>query len=85
MKIDALLEKITMYRLTLYYLIVLLAYAVVLSLFKLLPFAPLDIILNALLAIIVCTIANFVLSRLFHAITNIESVYITALILALLI
>lgn len=84
MKIDKWLEKITMYRLTLYYLIALLTIASGLSLFGLLPFAPLDIILTALLAIIVSTIANFIFSRIFHAITNIESVYITALIIALI-
>jgi Na+-transporting NADH:ubiquinone oxidoreductase subunit NqrB len=83
--IDAILNKITMYRLTLYYLIFLIGMATILSFFGILTYNPLDILISALLSIIVCYGANSVLAKLFKAVTNVESVFITALILALII
>src|ERR1035437_3690187 len=83
--IDAILNKITMYRLTLYYLIFLVGMAAVLSFFGILNYNPLDILISTLLSVIVCYIANSVLAKLFNAVTNVESVFITALILALII
>src|SRR5664279_3256536 len=83
--IDSFLNRITMYRLTLYFLIFLLGVAVVFSSIKLLPYDPLDIALNGFIAIIVCFIANYIFAKLFHAVTNVESVFITALILVLII
>jgi ferredoxin-NADP reductase len=83
--IDSFLNSITMYRLTLYYLIGLVVAAVFLSFFGLISYNPLDIILDSLLAVIVCYVANFILAKLFHAVTNYESVFITALILTLII
>lgn len=73
-----------MYRLTLYYLIGLIAAAVVLSMLKLLPYNPLDILLDTFVAVIVSLIANNLFAKFFHAVTNYESVYITALILVLI-
>jgi len=43
------------------------------------------LLISALLSIIVVTAANSVLAKLFKAVTNVESVFITALILALII
>ena len=83
--IDSILNKITMYKLTLYYLILLVGAAVVLSFLKILSYNPLDILINSLLAVIVCYIANYIFAKIVGAITNSESVYITALILALII
>lgn len=83
--IDNFLNKITMYRLTLYYLISLIGIAIVLSIFGILRYNPLDIAINSLAAIIVGFIFNLVFAKIFKAVTNVESVYITALILALIV
>jgi ferredoxin-NADP reductase/Na+-translocating ferredoxin:NAD+ oxidoreductase RnfD subunit len=83
--IDYWLNKITMYKLTLYYLIGLLGAAVVLSFTGFLQFNPYDIVLASLIVTVTCVIANYVLAKMFKAVTNVESVYITALILTLII
>jgi ferredoxin-NADP reductase/Na+-translocating ferredoxin:NAD+ oxidoreductase RnfD subunit len=74
-----------MYRLTLYYLIFLIGSALALSFLGILKYSPLDILVNSFLAVIVCYAANSVFAKIFKAVTNIESVFITALILALII
>ncbi len=74
-----------MYKLTLYYLIFLVGIAVVFSFFGIIKYNPLDILISSLLAVIVCYIANFVFAKIFKAVTNSESVFITALILGLII
>lgn len=83
--IDDFLNSITMYRLTLYYLIVLVSAAVILSFLKILPYNPIEIIFNTGALIFFGYIFNFIFSKLFKATTNIESVFITALILVLII
>lgn len=83
--IDGRLNKITMYRYTLYYLIFLVGVAAVLSFLGLLNYNPLDILINSFVAVIVCFLTNFVFAKIFKAETNIESVFITALILVLII
>ncbi|MCL4338310.1 oxidoreductase [Patescibacteria group bacterium] len=83
--IDSFLNKTTMYRLTLYYLIMLVGVATFAGLFGLMPYQPLDIILSTLLAVLICDISNLVFSKFFHATTNTESYLITALILVLII
>jgi len=83
--IDDFLNKITMYRLVLWYLIVLLALATLGSLFGLLPFNPANLVFSALLALTVCWSTNVLFARVFAAEPNVESVYITGLILALII
>ncbi len=83
--IDNLLNKITMYKLTLYYLIFLIAAAVLLSFFKLLSYNPIDIIISSSVAVVVSYISNIIFAKFFKASTNIESVFITALILSLII
>lgn len=83
--IDELLNKITMYRLTVYYLIFLLGTAMVLSFFKFLSYSPLDILIDISIAVAVCYIANYVFAKFVGAVTNIESVFITALILVLIV
>jgi len=74
-----------MYRLILYYLIGLILIAFAFSIFGILPFNPLSIILSTLLITAICWITNKIFSRIFNAPANIESVYISALILALII
>ncbi|HEX8964942.1 MAG TPA: FAD-binding oxidoreductase [Patescibacteria group bacterium] len=83
--IDSLLNKVTMYRLTLYYLIALLVWAFILSVFGILHVNPLDIVIDAGLALSTCIIGNYILSKLFGAVTNVESAIITALILVLIV
>jgi ferredoxin-NADP reductase len=83
--IDNILNRVTMYRLVLYYLIFLAVAAVALSLFRLLPFQPFDLIVSASVLVLVCWIANTILARVCSAPANTESLYITAFILALII
>jgi len=83
--IDNFLNKITMYRIVLYSLLTLVAAAFVLSLFGILHFNPLLFVLGILFIIAVSVASNGIFAKVFNAPTNIESVYITALILALII
>lgn len=83
--IDAFLNKITMYRLVLYYLLVLLGAAVFFAFLHILPYNPLAIIFSATVLLAVCWVTNRIFSTVFGAPVNFESNYITALILALII
>lgn len=83
--IDNLLNRITMYRLVLYYLVALVLAAFALSFLGLLPFDPTAVAFSTLLITLTSAGANWIFARAFKAETNIESVYITALILALII
>ncbi len=74
-----------MYRLVLYYLIVLIAGAAVLSFFGILQYNPWSIILTTFVLLTFSLITNKIFSEVFAATTNLESTYITALILALII
>ena len=83
--IDDFLNKITMYRLVLYYLVVLWAAALLLGFFGLLPYQPVALIVSLLLILAVCWGTNMLFAYAFDAATNVESVYITAFILALIV
>jgi len=83
--IDRFLNLITMYRLVLYVLIILLAAAFLFSWFGLLPMSPWLLLFSVAFILAVCILANETLAKIFLAPVNAESVYITALILALLI
>src|SRR5579863_3593550 len=83
-RIDDLLDRITMYRLVLYILLGLIALALVLSFFSLLPFSPLPLLFSSAFLVVMCWAANTILARIFAVPTNVESVYITALILVLI-
>ena len=83
--IDSLLDKITMYRLVLYYLLLLLIVALVYSFLGLLPYNPLSLIFSTIFIVGICWGTNKLFAKTFHAPTNVESVYISALILALII
>jgi len=84
-RIDDFLNLITMYRLTLYILIFLLGAASVLGLFSILPFSFSSILFSSLFLVLMCWASNKVFSFIFKAQTNVESNYITALILALIV
>lgn len=84
-KIDNFLSKFTLYRLTLYCLIILILEALIFSIFHLVPFNFWDMILNALFVLIVGIIANYFFAKIFGAKTSTESVLITLLVLILII
>jgi glycine betaine catabolism B len=84
-KIDTFLNKMTMYRAVLYCLLLLLAAALGFSFFKLMPFGPLDLVVSAAFITAVCVFSNAIFAWAFKAPSNIESVYITALILILIV
>src|ERR1039458_5249005 len=83
--IDKLVNKITMYKLILYYLLSLLALAMILSGIGILQYKIQDIAISALILSVACFSINKVLAYIFDAPTNAESSIITALILALII
>lgn len=83
--IDKLLDRTTMYRLLIYYLVALLGVAMVLSAFGYLPYNPLYIALSAGYIVFICWLTNKIFSHVFEGATNPESSIITGLILALII
>jgi ferredoxin-NADP reductase len=83
--IDNQLNKITMYRLVLYYLILLLGTAVIFSASGLLSYNAFALLVSIAFLVGVSWIANRLFSWTFGVPANIESVYISALILALII
>ncbi len=83
--IDTFLNKITMYKLVLYYLIALIAVAMVFCWIGILPFNPIALLFSTLFITTLCLITNVIFAWAFNAPTNAESVYITALILVLII
>lgn len=74
-----------MYRLMLYVLISFLLVATLLSFFGILSFNPISLIFSAVFLTAVCWMTNTVFAKVFKAPTNLESVYITALILTLIV
>src|SRR4051794_28008522 len=83
--IDRRLDQITMYRLTLYYLIFLLGAAMLLSFAAILPYDPFALLFTIGVELAACAITNAIFARAFGVPANTESVYISALILALII
>lgn len=83
--IDSRLDRITMYRLLLNYLVALLGAAILLSALGYLAFNPLAIAVSAGYLVGVSVLANRIFAAAFHAPSNPESSLITALILALII
>lgn len=83
--VDGLLNQITMYRLVLYFLVALIAIAALFGAFGILPYSPLAIIFSAAVLLLVSLVTNQLFAMAFGAQPNVESVYITALILALII
>jgi ferredoxin-NADP reductase len=83
--IDNILNRITMYRLVLYYLIFLALAALGLSYFNLISFAPADILISSAIILLISWAANSVFARVFRVPSNSESFLITALILILII
>jgi glycine betaine catabolism B len=82
--VDGYLNHTTMYRLVLYYVLALLGAALALSLFGLVPHSPLNLLVSAAFMMAVCWVVNHALAYAFKVPANAESIYITALILALI-
>lgn len=74
-----------MYRLLLYYLTILVIVAALFSLFGLLSFSFIPFVISVCFLLTVSLIVNEVFAGVFTAQTNVESVYISALILSLII
>ena len=74
-----------MYRLVLYYLILLLCVAFIYSLFGILQFQPFSLLFSTLFLLAICWVTNKIFAAVFKAPANVESVYISAFILALII
>ncbi len=83
--IDYILDRVTMYRLVLYYLIGLLGVAVIFSFTHVLAYDPYALLFSTAFLLAACALTNVIFSRTFIVPANTESVYITALILALII
>ena len=83
--IDNWLNRITMYRLVLYFLIFLLGAAAVLSMAGMLKYDIFALLFSIAFLLAVCWLVNWIFARTFKVAANVESVYISALILALII
>ena len=83
--VDDYLNRITMYRLLVYYLLALLGVAVVFSIAGILPYNPVYLIASAGFLAAVSWLFNTVVARVWKIPMNAESSLITALILALII
>ncbi|HEX9012377.1 MAG TPA: RnfABCDGE type electron transport complex subunit D [Anaerolineaceae bacterium] len=83
--IDNQLNRITMYRLVLWVLIFLLGAAVLLSFAGTFSYDPYALIFSTAFLLAVCAATNWIFARTFGVPSNLESAYITALILALII
>ncbi|PTE06976.1 RnfABCDGE type electron transport complex subunit D [Mesorhizobium helmanticense] len=82
--VDRFLDHLTMYRLILYYLMALVGAAFGLGSVKLVPHDPIALAFTTALVLAACWTTNKVFARIFAVPANNESVYITALILALI-
>ncbi len=74
-----------MYRLVLYFLIILAGVGLIYALFGVLPFDPVSYILSFIFIILVSWTVNLTFAEVFEAPTNVESFWITAMILGLII
>jgi len=82
--LDSLLNRLTMYRLTLYYLIALVAMGLALGLAGLVPARPEAVASTTAILLASCWVSNLLFARLWRIRSNPESSLITALILALI-
>ncbi len=82
--IDQIINKLTMYRLLMYYLIGLLLVAIGFSSVGIIHLSAIDIIISSVLLVTACYVINKVFSYIFSTPVNPESSIITGLILALI-
>jgi ferredoxin-NADP reductase/Na+-translocating ferredoxin:NAD+ oxidoreductase RnfD subunit len=82
--LDRLIDRTTMYRLVLYYLLALLGGAFLLGMTRAVAIDPTALVFSTVLLLGASLGANLVFARVFGAVPNRESAFITALILALI-
>ncbi|OGF70433.1 hypothetical protein A3H65_01580 [Candidatus Giovannonibacteria bacterium RIFCSPLOWO2_02_FULL_45_14] len=78
------LNSITTYRFVLYALTALTILAIILGFVGALPYEGIWLLLSAIILLAVCFISNYIFSKIFSAPVNVESPFITALILFML-
>ena len=83
--VDDFLNRITMYRLVLYALVFMALGGLIFSFLGILPYDPILFLAGIAFVMVVSLILNKLFALVFDAPTNVESVYITALILVLII
>lgn len=83
--LDNFLDRITMYRLVLYELIFLVIIAILFGFLGVIPYSPGAIVFSTSFILFVALITNGIFAKVYDVPTNIESAYISALILALII
>src|SRR5450830_1888535 len=83
--LDRILQKITLYKLTYYYLVILVLYAAILGFFGVLPYSGFAIIFSAIILVLVSILFNYIFAKTFNVRLKYDSTIITALILALII
>jgi len=83
--IDSVIDHITMYRLLLYYLVVVQCAALFFGAIGVMPYSPFSITISVALAVGVCFSLNYIFARIYSAPTNWESAVLTGLILSLVI
>ena len=83
-QLDNLLNRFTMYQLVFYFLAFLVLLSVLLSFLRILPYDPFVLVTNSGIILAASYISNYIFSKLFRAVTNFESVFITSLILILI-
>lgn len=81
---NAAIDGVTMYRLVLYYLAALVGAAFLLGFFGLVPVNPTEIAFSLVLVTATCAASNWLFGKVFRVPANIESAYITALIIVLI-
>jgi Na+-transporting NADH:ubiquinone oxidoreductase subunit NqrB len=82
--VDRFIDRITMYRLVFWYLVVLVAAAAALGAIHVIAIDPVALLLSTVLVIAGGWIVNRIFAWIFGAIPNAESVYITGLIIVLI-
>src|ERR1035437_2301506 len=83
--IDNFLNKTTMYKVVLYYLMALWVVALGFSFFGVLPYTPISMIISLVILLAVSSATNYIFSYVFKVPANIESIYVSVFILALII
>lgn len=83
--IDNFLNRTTMYRVVLYYLMALWTVAIIFGFFHLLPYSPISMIISLVILLAVSYATNYIFSYIFEVPANVESIYISVFILALII
>lgn len=83
--IDRLVNSITMYRVILYYVLGLVIVGLIESALGMLSFSAMDFAVSTAILVFICAVTNYIFAKVFAVPANVESVYITAFILTLII